>query len=254
MNSKFALHNPHLAGDSFCWEGGPVGVLLAHGYTATTAEVRLLGRCLHEEGYTVAGPLLPGHGTTPAAMNRCRWPDWVAGVEESYQALAARCEQAFVGGESMGALLALFLARNHPEVMGILAYSPALRIPLKPVVLSHLLGPVVPFVVKKNIESFNKNWQGYLVHPMRALVQLYRLQRATDLLLAHIRQPLLIVQGRLDTAIDLRGVDLLYQKIGSPIKELHWLEQSEHVVMLDNELEQVVDLTIRFMAQVLDHH
>ncbi len=29
-----------LPGESFLWEGGPVGVLLAHGFTATHAEVR----------------------------------------------------------------------------------------------------------------------------------------------------------------------------------------------------------------------
>ena len=57
--------NPHLEGDSFFWEGGEVGILLIHGFTATTAEVRPLAEFLHKNGYTVAGPLLPGHYTKP---------------------------------------------------------------------------------------------------------------------------------------------------------------------------------------------
>src|SRR5512142_3213769 len=103
------LHNPHLEGESFFWEAGPTGVLLLHGLTATTAEVRLLARRLHDRGYTIAGPLLPGHGTTPENLNRTRWIDWVQAAEESYRELSARCTRVFIGGESMGAVAALYL-------------------------------------------------------------------------------------------------------------------------------------------------
>src|SRR5512134_2031037 len=102
--------NPHLEGDSFYWPGGPSGILLAHGFTATTAEVRPLARILLDQGYSVAGPLLPGHKTTLEEMNRCRWQDWAGAIETAYRQMAARCERVFVGGESMGGLLALYLA------------------------------------------------------------------------------------------------------------------------------------------------
>ena len=70
--TRESIRNPQLAGDSFTWIEGPVGVLLFHGFTATTAEVRLLAGRLREAGYTVAGPLLPGHGTHPDELNQCR--------------------------------------------------------------------------------------------------------------------------------------------------------------------------------------
>ena len=117
------IYNPQLEGGSFLWEGGPTGVLLMHGYTATTAEVRPLARILNQQGYTVAGPLLPGHNTRPEDANRYHWRDWVRSVEESYLRLAAHCERVISGGESMGALLALCLASEHPEVIAILAYA-----------------------------------------------------------------------------------------------------------------------------------
>lgn len=246
------MHNPHLTGDPFLWEDGPVGVLLMHGYTATTAEVRPLARLLHQQGYTVSGPLLPGHGTTPDDLNRCRWQDWATGAVEAYQQLADRCELVFVGGESMGALLALYLASQYAKVAGILAYAPALRVSPLIALRARLTAPFVPIVPKRNLKSANWRWQGYAVHPLRALVQLLRFQRQMRRHLSRLRQPLLIIQGRLDTAIDLRGVDLLYRKIGSPLKELHWLEQSGHVVILDDELEQVTALTGHFMERVLD--
>jgi carboxylesterase len=251
MYKNAMIHNPHLDGDTFLWEGNSVGVLLSHGYTASTAEVRLLGRFLHEQGYTVAGPLLPGHMTTPQDMNRCRWQDWTAAFEEAYQQIATRCERVFVGGESMGALLTLYLTSQHPEVAGMLVYAPALRIasPFQALV-APVLAPFVPHVRKKRIEVAER-WQGYSVNPVPALVQMLRLQREVRRRLPGIRQPLLLVQGRLDLDIDLRGVDMIYQEIGSTQKELHWLEHTGHLVILDRELEQVSELTQSFIERIL---
>jgi carboxylesterase len=250
MNQNSKIHNPHLEGDTFFWEGGPVGFLLVHGYTASTAEVRLLGRFLHEQGYTVSGPLLPGHMTTPQDMNRCRWQDWVGALEEAYQQLVARCERIFIGGESMGALLALYLASQHSEAVGLLIYAPALRIDPVKAFFAPFLSPFVPYVRKRHIEPVDR-WQGYSVNPVPALVQMLRLQREVRNRLASIRQPLLLVQGRLDTDIDLRGVDMLFQEIGATQKELYWMENSRHAVILDDELDQVTELTLGFIEKVL---
>ncbi|MCB0196847.1 MAG: alpha/beta fold hydrolase [Anaerolineae bacterium] len=248
--NRTLLHNPHVEGDPFFWEGGPVGILLAHGYTATPAEVRLLAQALHKQGYTVSGLLLPGHGCSPREMNRCRWPDWVGAMEEAYQTLADRCEQVFVGGESMGALLALHLAAQYTDITGVLTYSPAVRIAPHISVLTYLLWPFLPHV-NKRLPALHENWQGYKVNPVPALNQLVRLQRVVTRQLPTIQQPLLIVQGRHDDQIDLRGTELLHQRIGSGYKEMHWMEKSSHVVLLDCEIETVTEITLRFIERVL---
>lgn len=80
-----SLHNPQFDGQPFFLEGGPTGVLLSHGYTATCWEVRLLADKLHAHGYTVAGPLLPGHGSKPKDLNRVRGQDWAEAGEKVYQ-------------------------------------------------------------------------------------------------------------------------------------------------------------------------
>ena len=213
MSLNSALHNPHLEGDSFFWSGGPTGILLSHGWTATTAEVRLLAQRLHKQGYTVSGPLLPGHGATPHEMNRCRWQDWTQAMAAAYQRLAAQCERVFVGGESMGALLALYLAAEQPEVAGILAYAPALRVPRLNTFKARLVVPFIRTVPKRTLHhDADGKWQGYKVNPIPAFLQLIYLQRQVRRRLLDIRQPLLIVQGRLDTVIDLRGIGLLYRE------------------------------------------
>ena len=82
--------------------GWACGNLLAHGLTATCAEVRPLAKRLNAAGFTVAGPLLPGHGTHPQDLNRVKWQDWVQSGEETYQQLTERCQCIFIAGESMG--------------------------------------------------------------------------------------------------------------------------------------------------------
>lgn len=96
--TKPDIFNPRLRGDPFFWEGGPIGALLVHGFTATTAEVRPFARFLHARGFTVAGPLMPGHGTTPYALNHTPWTAWVQAAEEVYQKLRTCCEMAFISG------------------------------------------------------------------------------------------------------------------------------------------------------------
>jgi esterase/lipase len=121
------LRNPHLNGEPFFWQAGPVGVLLLHGFTATPVEVRAAADKLSSLGYSVAGPLLPGHATRPADLNRVRWRDWVDAAELAYRDLRTNCARVFVGGESMGACTTLTFALNHPErVETLLLTAPAI--------------------------------------------------------------------------------------------------------------------------------
>ena len=246
------IHNPHLKGEAFFWPGGADGVLLIHGYTATTAEVRPLAQDLHRRGYTVSGPLLPGHYTTPEDANRRTWRDWVAAVEAAYRELAARCERVIVGGESTGALLALFLASEHPEIAAVLAYAPALRLTLRTrdAIQLRLVAPFVPYLPKGSLDAADL-WQGYPVNPLRGAVQLLNFQRVVRPRLPQISQPILIMQGKLDTTVHASAPQTIYDEVRSTVKELHWLENSAHTVIIDREREQAFAVTARFIEQLL---
>ena len=245
------IYNPQLDGDPFLWESGPTGVLLIHGYTATTAEVRPLARILHQQGYTVAGPLLPGHNTRPEDVNRYRWQDWVRAVEESYRQLATRCVRVVVGGESTGALLALYLASEHPEIAATLAYAPALKLKTGPLqtLLIRVLAPFIPHIRKKEMGD-DPLWQGYAVYPLKGARELLRFQRQIRGRLGRINQPILIVQGRLDATVAPSAADIVHREVRSAVKELHWLPSSQHCVIIDRERELVNQLTLDFLRRV----
>ena len=252
MAEPYPLVNPQLEGSPFYWEAGPVGIQLIHGFTATTVEVRLLAKILHEKGYTVAGPLLPGHGTSPQDANRYKWQDWVAAVESSYQQLKTVCPRVIIGGESTGALLALYLASQHPGVAGVLTYAPALKLTTSPILFS-LLPLFATFItaLPKGKISNDKKWQGYPVNPLKGAAQLVRFQKVVNACLKRISQPVLIVQGRKDDTVSAQAPQMIYDGVQSKIKELYWMESSQHTVLLDVELDQVADLTLRFLERVL---
>lgn len=248
------LVNPHLEGGPFFLEGGEVGVLLCHGFTATSAEVRPLAEALHARGYTTAGPLLPGHGTTPADLNRTRWQEWYAAVEDCYQQLSSKCSKVVVGGESLGSLLTLLLASHHPKIAAVLSYAPALRFhSRKTPLLAPLLAPFIDYLPKpvRAPSASDARWKGYRVNPLRAAVQMLRVQRQVLHRLPLVRQPLLVVQGRLDQTISPASAELIYRRAGSAHKELHWFEKSGHCVLIDCEMEPANHLSLDFLERIL---
>lgn len=257
MMAHYGIKNAHLPGDSFRWDAGPAAVLLFHGFTATTAEVRPLAEYIHRRGYTVAGPLLPGHGTSIADANRCRWTDWTAAAERAYHELAADCSPVAVGGESMGGLLALYLAGQHPEIAAVLTYAPALRVrPLMRTLLTFLaplLAPVIPAIsLPPGPPSLvDERWKGYEAYPISAAVQFTRLQREIARRLPRVTQPLLTIQGRLDRLVDPAVPDLIHQAVASTDTEIHWLADSQHCLILDHEWEQAAGWTASFLVRVL---
>lgn len=249
------LINPHLEGGNFLWEAGPVGVLLIHGFTATTAEVRLLAKRLHDAGYTTAGPLLPGHGSQPEDLNRCKWKDWACTAEEAYCELSERCMHVIVTGESMGGLMALYLAAHHPEIAGVITYAAVLRLLMssKNRIKLRLLTPFVPYIPK--IPKGNDNiWQGYSVNPLKGVLQLIALQKEVRSLLPKVHQPLMVMQGKLDTTVHPQAPAEIIQKAGSRCKELYWLKNTTHRVVLDQELDLVTELTLKFLQKAVELH
>ena len=93
-------------------------------------------------------------------------------------------------------------------------------------------------------------WQGYRVNPLKGTLQLLQLQREIDPYLSRIRQPLLIVQGRLDATVHPGVPDRIASQVGSQVKEIHWMENSTHTVIVDRELTQVARITLDFLHRL----
>jgi carboxylesterase len=252
VNTNSWLVNPHLESQTFFWHAGKTGVLLIHGFIATTATMRWLGEYLHARDYTVLAPLLPGHGTSPDDLNRQHWQDWTNAVVRAYQELAAQCDAVFVCGSSMGGLLALYLASEQP-VTGLCLYAPAIKTPMPRQLVARALAPFSPYLENPPAPPsvISARWNGYGVTPLRAVVELEKLQHETRRRLPRIHQPILVLQGRLDRQIDPHSGEIILAETNAAHKELHWMENSGHSLPLDQDREHVAELTVEFMQRTL---
>src|SRR5687768_11456947 len=91
--------------------------------------MRSLAEELHDAGFSIELPLLPGHGTRVEDMAETGWADWSNAAEEAYQALAARVDKMVIVGLSMGGTLACWLASPHPEAVGLAVINPQVEVP-----------------------------------------------------------------------------------------------------------------------------
>lgn len=240
----------------FFLEGGPVGVALFHGFTGSPPEMRLIGDYLNQRGMTVSAPLLPGHGTEVAAMNRCQWTDWTGHAAEALSDLKERCETLFVGGLSMGSLLTLYLAAHHADVAGAILYSPAVIVGTRSIHLT----PVLKFLIRKIRKSHESDltdpraesrlWH-YDFFPVPAAHELLRLIREVRRLLPQVTCPLLVVHSTGDQTIHPDSARYTYERAGSTEKELVTLHNSGHCLTVDSEWEDVAERTYRFIREHL---
>lgn len=106
--------------------GGPVGLLLLHGFSGSTATFSALEPALIQIGIAVQVPMLRGHGCdSPQALSGVSWPDWLEDARTALNDLRARAGSVIVVGHSMGALLAALLAAEQPELIDSLVLAAA---------------------------------------------------------------------------------------------------------------------------------
>lgn len=254
MPRPAVYQNPELDGSSFYWENGEIAILCLHGFTATTVDVRRIARIFVDHGFSASGPLLPGHGTLPEDLNRTNWRDWFQTAEKSYLDLQKGHKKVFVLGESLGGLLALHLAVKYPEIAGLMLLAPALII--RKLWLSKFLYPFKeyiykPYVLKKNSED-TMPWQGYNVIPLKAGASFYDFQQIVKKELEKVMVPALVFQGRNDTTIDPMSSFIVNNEIGSSVKELIWLPDSGHVILLDKQSLEAENACLDFIQRTLD--
>jgi len=233
---------------------GKIGILCLHGFTVTPASYYEYSRVLIQKGYSVSVPLLPGHGDTPEALAKVKWPQWVDCAVESYQALREQCDRVFVIGISLGGALALQLASKTDDIAKLILLAPAIEPSLLFKIGKYLFNFLSLIRVQYwfHIAGDSKkpgNYEvGYKKTPISALRELYDCIQQTRLMLPEVRTNTLIFQSRIDHVINPKGAQLVYQKINTRNKELIWLTNSYHAIAHDFDGKDVLDRILEDIA------
>lgn len=239
--------------EPFHHRGGRVGVLLVHGFTGSPQSMRPWADRLVAAGYTVALPLLPGHGTRWQDMQATRWEDWYAEVDRELRELTASCEQVFVFALSMGGSLALRLAAGHGDaVAGLVLVNPSVRSDNPASVLLPVLRHLVPSLpgVANDIALEGSTEVGYDRTPLHAAWSLARLWQTVQAALPEITQPVLLLHSPQDHVVSPANSELVLARISSTDVTELLCERSYHVATLDHDAEMIFEASLEFVRRL----
>lgn len=263
---------PALPDASFYYPGGSAAILLIHGLTGTPTEMRFLGKGLASHGFTVYGCQLAGHCGSEDDLLQTRWPDWYASVEKAYATLRQKHDTVFVAGLSMGGLLAIHLAANHPgEIKGLGVLSATLRydgwaIPrlsfLLPFFLHTPLGLRYRFVenfpygikddrlrqrVVANMTAGNSAESGNLGMTGQSLRQWLSLVKLVKREMPDVKTPTLIIHAKDDDVSSTRNPNYIKSHLGGPT-ELLLLDDCYHMITVDKQRHEVTRALAAFFS------
>lgn len=237
------------------------GLLLIHGYMAAPEEVKSLAEYINRLGLKVYVPRLKGHGTSPEDLANRKYDDWIDSVESGYAIISSLCNHVIVGGFSTGAGLALELVSRVPDIKGVFAVNP----PMKLQDFSSRFVPAVDawnsIMKKMRLKSMAKEFVenksehphiNYLRNPVSGIRELERLMEKVKTKLGDITIPALIVQGRNDPIVNPEGSKEIYEELGSIDKSYESLEFERHGILMgagSNEVHQVIG---EFVKRILN--
>ncbi|WP_413378520.1 alpha/beta hydrolase [Alkalihalobacillus sp. 1P02AB] len=236
----------------FTFEAGDRAVLLLHGFTGTTADVRMLGRYLHSQGYTCHAPLYEGHGVPPEELMKSGPEDWWKSVQEGYDFLKNEgYEEMAVCGLSLGGVFSLKIGYTLP-VKGIIPMCA----PVKPRTEESIYKGLLTYATeykkreKKTNEEIEEEMTQFKNLPTDTLKELRDLMTDVSEHLDHIYTPTFVVQARKDEMIDPMSADVIHDQIESDEKKLKWYEKSGHSITIGPEKEQLHEDVFQFLEQL----
>lgn len=265
-----------LGPNGFIDRRGNIGVLLVHGLTGTPAEMKYFGKVIARKGITVACPELAGHCASIEALSATNWQDWYHSVDSAFEALAKECDQVFVCGLSMGALLGLILAaKKGKRVSGVILLSATFiydgwnvsRFKRKWILPIVLYTPLRYFLQWEETSPYgikcertramvaavlsNKDAQaadkiGYFKTPASVIYQSVKLIKATKRLLQQVISPTLIVHSTEDDMASLNNAYYVQKHIATPHVETFFVDDTYHVLTLDKRKDDIARRVAEF--------
>jgi carboxylesterase len=236
--------------EPFSADGGPVGVLVLHGFTGSPQTVRDWAGHLAGAGLTVRAPVLAGHGGNWRQLARTSWTDWYSSAEQAFTELRQRSEKVFVTGISMGGCLAFRLAETHGRAVdGLVVVNPSLAgdnpfIPFTPL-LKHVI-KVIPSI-GGDIKKPGVKEAAVRRTPVASVATLPEMWRTTAAELASVTQPLIVYRSTQDHVVGPKSMNVLMTAL--PGAEVRPLANSYHVATLDNDAPEIFDGTLAFIRE-----
>jgi carboxylesterase len=237
-----------IAPKPFTIEAGKRAVLLLHGFTGNTNDVKRLGKYLSDRNYTVHAPLYKGHGGGPDLLIQSNPTDWWNSVIEGYDELKSHgYEEIAVAGVSLGGIFSLKLGEERPTKAIVTMSAPAMSKST-----DSLQNRIIDYAI--NYKKLSGTYDETVDSPARiaemvkmpSLNYLQTMINDTSEKLNSIETPVHILRGLEDDEYYCESADLIYSSVNSRIKSVKTFINSGHILTLGKERELVFEEIYRF--------
>lgn len=245
---EFAVKMKIIPPKPFTIEAGKRAVLLLHGFTGNTNDVKRLGRYLSERDYTVHAPLYKGHGGDPQTLIETNPQEWWNSVIEGYDTLRnLGYDEIAVAGVSLGGIFSLKLGEERPTKAIVSMSAPAIAKST-----DSLQRRIVEYAIQykkltgKYDENVDRPERVAEMVKMPSLDYLQGMINETSNKLGTIQTPVHILRGLEDDEYYCESADLIYASVKSRIKSVKTFVNSGHILTLGKEKELVYEEIYRF--------
>lgn len=237
---------------AFTFEAGERAVLLLHGFTGHTADVRMLGRFLEKKGYTCHAPIYRGHGKPPEELLDATPEQWWEDVTNAYNHLKDLGHTNIaVVGLSLGGVLGLKLAYSE-KIKGVIPMCAPMFFDNE----TQLTKGFKTFAKEykqlegKNSDTIVEEIDSLLGESATMFEQLGRLITNVKNNVDTIYTPTFVVQAKKDEMINTRSATYIYENVESDQKDIKWYEESGHVITLDKQKDLLHEDIYMFLEEL----
>ncbi|RAV78419.1 hypothetical protein DBT54_07170 [Aerococcus loyolae] len=245
--------------ESFYFTGdNEVAVLLFHAYTGTTADVRMTGRALNREGYTVYCHNLTGHGTGRVEDILAAEPsDWIADARQALAFIKSQgYEKLAVFGLSLGGSIAtkLFIEEESQFIAAGSFCTPIMTTNIEETNVGKAFMAMARNVkVKEGFsgESLKAELRGIDSDLSLSLEKINRFNNSMHSQLGTITKPYFIAEAGQDELVGDSSGRLLKEAMPNAQVTLAHFEDSGHVITVGKAHQAFEQALIEFLNQVV---
>lgn len=236
----------------FTFEAGERAVLLLHGFTGHSADVRMLGRFLEKKGYTCHAPIYRGHGLPPEELIKSTPEEWWSDVKAAYNHLKdLGYKEIAVAGLSLGGVLGLKLAYSE-QIKGVVTMC-------APMFFDNEEELTKGFrAFSREFKHFEKKDEAVIEEEVNTLMQQSKeLFQGVEQTIKEVKSnidmiytPTFVLQAEKDEMINTDSANYIYDTVEASEKEIKWYKNSGHVITMDKEKEQLHEDIYMFLESL----
>lgn len=245
--------------------GASTAVILVHGFGGTPAEVKFTAYYLFKESIAVYCPLLDGHGTKVSDLSSISYNDWLKSVEEFIEVASRNHGNLYIGGLSMGALIAIHhYVKKSNFFKGLIVLSVPLKLCLpNEIVLKFLsiLTPPFEMLIPKfagpdvkdpEVRKILPTYDKYSLKSVLNFHQLRQVVIRSDIPLVEGR--VLLLHGAKDIVTPPVNMEIFRGMLNNNrcLVDSVTFKNSGHLITVDYDREVVAETILKFITRNIE--